>query len=780
MSDDFAPPSLIHRPAAAPPAIQLQPARSGPSGELPEERGVASWIEYLRMCRRNAGTLVTAAILGALCGLLFVLPRTPVYQARTTIEVEQANDSTLGLRDASQQISSGIDAEINDLQTQIKIMTSDTLVRAVIARMEKTHAGAAHEDKSAGSLWRRIFHMQQAGTPSTWQDAARAAANSLNVREIGTTRLIEIMADSTDPQVAAAFVNTMADEYMNQKIEARWSSSQRTTERLTRALDDMRIKLERAEDALQSYARESGLMFTSDKSSVSDERLSQLQESLSAAQADRVTKQSRDEMLGAATPADLPSVISDASLAGMRDRLLELKRQQAELSATFTPEYSKVKKLALQISMLEAELQKQYTAYKTHARSELDEARGHERLLANAYAAQAHVVTQESEKKIHYDILKREVDSTRSLYDTMLARVKEAGIASAVRASNVRVVDEARPPSVPYKPRIPQSVLIGLLSGFCVGAVFVISRERADRSIQAPGDINVYLGVPELGVIPAAATEPKDLIESGKQPKAVLTLLPATEPAPALPERVELVTWQHKPSMLAEAFRGALTSLLFLGQNGSRPRVLVMTSANPGEGKTTITTNLAIALSEIGQKVLLIDGDLRRPRLHDVFQVDQQPGLSEIMLGSEPLTPAAAAAMVKPVLMNRVFLLPSGASTSAATNLLYSPRMKELLQWARKEFDMVLIDTPPMLQIPDARVFGRAADAIILVVRAGRTTRDAALAVRQRLAEDGTRVAGSILNDWNPKKARAGYYGSQAYGYNYQAGNYQAQDSARN
>jgi len=215
--------------------------------------------------------------------------------------------------------------------------------------------------------------------------------------------------------------------------------------------------------------------------------------------------------------------------------------------------------------------------------------------------------------------------------------------------------------------------------------------------------------------------------------------------------------------MAAGAFRIVLTSILFSGENGGRPRVLVMTSAGPTEGKTTVSSNLAIALGEIRRKTLLIDADLRRPRIHQIFNLPNDRGLSTV-LAERTLNEDVLRGIVHETTVPDLYVLPAGPSGGAG--LLHSPVLEQLLKRFKQEFDMVVIDTPPMLQMPDARIIGKCADAVIMVIRAGQTTRDAAIAARERLTEDGTRVLGTILNDWNPNKSPNGYYGySNGYGY---------------
>jgi capsular exopolysaccharide synthesis family protein len=232
---------------------------------------------------------------------------------------------------------------------------------------------------------------------------------------------------------------------------------------------------------------------------------------------------------------------------------------------------------------------------------------------------------------------------------------------------------------------------------------------------------------------------------------------------------VELVTFQHKPSLVAESFRAAVASILFSGENGNHPRVIVMTSAAPKEGKTTVASNLALALAEINLRVLVIDADMRKPRMHDIFKVSNESGLTDVLKAAEPLN--GGAGVIYETSYPGVFVMPAGQGDLAVNNMLYSPRLPEIVARFRKEFDAVIIDTPPMLHMSDARVLGKMADGVIVVVRAGRTTRDTLQATVQRLTEDGTPVIGTILNDWNPKIHQGYGYG---YGYRSYHGHYES------
>jgi receptor protein-tyrosine kinase len=263
-----------------------------------------------------------------------------------------------------------------------------------------------------------------------------------------------------------------------------------------------------------------------------------------------------------------------------------------------------------------------------------------------------------------------------------------------------------------------------------------------------------------LGVIPSARAASKNGFDYYSRSRVVLTV---KTQKPKAKSPVELITSQKQPSVVSDAFRSTLASLLCIGANGDRPRIIALTSANPQEGKTTVACNLALAYVEIGRRVLLIDADMRRPRIHEIFKVVNAWGLSDLLEGRKP--PEGSEAMVIETDHPGLYLLPAGSAPSSISNLLHSPKAMDVLMKARTEFDVVIIDTPPILHMPDARLVGRLADGVILVVRSAGTTKEAAASASQRLAADGTRVLGTVLNEWDPRKTSHGGYGYQLYNY---------------
>ncbi len=732
----------------------------------PDESQPGLLIEYWHIIRRRRGVLVVTALLGAAAAFLISASQRHVYQARGSIEIQDLNEDFLNIKQVNPVTDSNSFNPLSDIDTQIKILQSDTLLERVLAKLSLKESGDPRIETTRAPSRSAASGLVPAPTSS--DDVLEAARRSLHVSQSGQTRIVEVLYDSPSPKLAADFVNTLVNEYIDQNVEARWKMSLRTGDWLTRQLSDMRSKLQRSEDSLQRYARKSGLVITSENNSVSEGRLRQLQESLLRAQAERMARQSRYEMANNSAPETLPDVLNDISLRDYQSKLAELRRQRAELAITYSAEYSKVRKVEAQIASLESDLQRERAAIIKRIKNEYDEAVEKEKLLAADYGDQTERISQEAEKSIQYNILKREVDTNRQLYDSMLQRVKEANIASAMRASNVRVVDLARVPSRPYKPRTPLNTGVGLLTGVFLGIAIILTTERADRSIRQPGDLSLFLRLPELGVIPSIATKPHGLS------RLIHTRRPAALPAPGqdpadnrllaaassrLDEHLEVATWQEPRSLIAESFRAVLTSILLSSRNGSRPRTIVITSPSPSEGKSMVASNLAIVLAAIGHRVLLIDGDMWKPGLHKVFAVPNEGGLTDLLSNAaEPQE--LLDKLTHQTEVPGLFILPSGLHVAATANLLHSGRVSEVLGLARTMYDSVVIDSPPILEFSDARVLGRHSDGLIIVARVGATTREAVLAVRNRLLEDGVPVLGTILNDWDPRSSPDGYYGS--------------------
>jgi len=725
-----------------------------PSADAAASPGYDSLLDYWRIFFRHRRTLLKFALAGLLGAILISLIQTPIYRARTSFEIQ--GTSFLEPKDGTDSGGNAVPPE-SYLETQVKLLQSESLLDHVIDRLKLQNEQPPTGWRKFTASVRHIFQFSRSSNLPQREKLISQIERNLTVRTSGNSRLLEVTYESPDPKGAADFANTLVSEFIELSQEERWKSAQGTADWLTSHLNIMKAQMEQSEAQLQDYARATGLSFTSEKDNLAENRLKELEDELSKAQADRIATQAKFE--GAKNkPADsLPEVLDDPTMREYRQKLADLQRQYAELSATLTPEHYKVQRVQAQIDELQSEMKNERSHVLRRIGDDYSAALRRENLLSNANADQQKVVADQSEKAIHYDTLKRDVDSNRRLYEMMLQKVKEASLAAAMRDSNVMIVDRARPPLLPYRPSLPMNSAIGLCGGVLLGFGFVLLRERVDRRISAPGDAQVFLDLPELGVIPLDESAIPRQISNGlypRRPRPVLARSHADCP--------ELATWKRKPSLVAECSRTTLSSILLPNDNGEHPRVIVITSPCPGEGKTTVACNLSIAVAEIGRKALLIDGDLRRPRLHKVFGVGNNWGLSDVLRGDGSLENVNISHLVRETGLSGLCLLPGGSCGVTPSNLFYSPRMSTLLNRLRTEYDMVVIDVPPMIHLADARVLGHLADGVVLVIRAGQTTTESALFACQRFAEDGTRVLGTILNSWDPKATGSYGYGGYA------------------
>jgi succinoglycan biosynthesis transport protein ExoP len=737
-------------------------------------------FQYWAVIRRNGRTIVAASFVGLLLGFFVTFAITSIYRASTTIEILAMNENFMNMRERN-PVDNNTDSDVSEVETQAQLLGSATMFKRVAARLDPQAAQAPKTRQPIpvpgwqhflhlDPVWLHKLHLAPAGSMAVDPDlAARTsvrtvliskAAGSLKVRPIPHTRIIEATVKSPDPQLAADFLNILAQEFIDQNQEARLVTSQHTGDWLNRELKEARDKLRQSEDALQEYARGSGLVYTNETTNVATEKLQQYQQALSNATTDRILKQARFELAQTSPPDSLADVLNDAAMRDLQLKITDLKRQIADLSTVFNPEFSKVRRVEAELQSLQAAFDRSRTDVLNRIKTDFEEASRRERLLSNAYDKQTADVTGQGEKAIQYNILKRDVDSNRQLYDAMSQQMKQASIATAMRASSARIVDAAEVPGEPDSPSFKLNSAVGLLGGLLLSAITVLVRSEADRTLRSQGDIKRWAELPELGAIPNANGAGSYYLYNspgGAEPRKVRVRL-STSPS-TLGDGVKLATWQGRATLLAESFRSALTSILTMGEDGARPHVLVIASGNPAEGKTTAVVNIAIAASEVHLRVLVIDADLRRPRVHHMFNLSNERGLVDCL--GRAMTQDAISSLVRPSTVPNLDVLTSGPETTAAAQLLHSSNFATLIKRFRAEYDIVLIDTPPMLQMTDARIVSRQADGVILVARAGRTAREDLLAAKERFVEDRIPVLGSILNDWDPKRSSEIHYRSQ-------------------
>jgi capsular exopolysaccharide synthesis family protein len=759
-----------HRAIPGPPERALAPAYTVydvPPAAAPTPAPVNAALDQLvRRLWRSKFIIAGIAILGAVAGVALSKLQTPSYRAITTVQLEGINQDFF-LRDAVPVSPMVANATAqNYLENQVKVLESYTLASRVAQRLQ-----ARLQKSDATSPISHFIHRFVPAKTTGPPDFGARVQKSLTVRTSLQSQVMEIAYDDPDPGVAAAAANQSVEEFISMNREARWQLVEDTALSLNRQTNELKAKLEKASADLQQYARSSGLVISGGgRETPGEDRMRQLEDALAKAVTDRVEKQSRYEAAVAGTLEALPDGLVTGPLHQYQTDLETAKRELADALALYTPAHYKVQRLQAQVAELEAAITAERKAIISRLQTEMNGAVRAEHSLQAVHDAQLHSLQAETEKEAQYEILKREVETTQHLYDSVLERVREAGVASALGGANIRVIDRAMPPHTPRVPDLPLGGALGFALG-TIGAIGLVLLRDEGEKMMRPEDL-ALAETRELGVIPSAKQE------VGLRParRTIISLVNGSAHTNGNGS-LELATWHKDSSWFAESFRAALASILFnlphtQHSNGNpeatrRGRALVITSAEPSEGKTCVVTNLAIACAETGRRVLVIDADLRRPRMHDIFNVCNDAGLADLVQQADEVDSIDLKPYLRTTSVSGLFVLPSGPGMDGISGLLYSAALHKLLMRFRNEFDLVLVDSPPMMLYSDARVLGRASDGVVLVVRANRTNREQWVRnVYRVLTEDRTPILGTILNDFRAAPAQYKKYSDYYRRYN--------------
>lgn len=714
----------------------------------PSEQRQSVFLDGMRVLLRHKVLFASIVLCGAVLGYLSTLPRASVYRARTLLDIQPLNENFFTMKKnepGGAATPTFVNAE-SFLQTQIKLLQSnsvvDRVVRKLKARPEQAAPTAAQPPAQAA-----IGSTQ----PASRQEAVNYTAARFKVRAVGATRLVEVLCDGHTPALAMEFCNTLSTEFIESSLEVRSEMAQRTSQWLTGQLTDLRKNLATSEERLQSFAREAAIVSSPDRETIAQERLRNLQNELTKAQAELMGKQSQYELALSRPPESLTETADSPVFREYSLRLTDLQRQRAELTVALTPDHPRVQKIDVQIAEVKSGLAREQDRVVGRVRNDRDGTAKREAALAAAFSQQFSTVSGQAEKAVTYNMLRREVESERQLYEVMLQRVREVGFASAMRDSTIRVVDAATLPDAPVSPSIPSSVAGGLALGCLFGIGLVFLRDNNDHRVRLPADVTAGLGIPELGVIPGVGSGPARTFAERHFGARIGSRGDG---------RPELATLTESMSSVAEAFRATMNSVLFASGEDSACRVIVVTSPGIREGKTTLSMNLAAALAETGRRVLLIDGDMRKPRLHDIVRHDNSFGLHDILASEEPVEELSLERLARPTAMRGLWLMPSGTTPRNISKLLHSKRLGAMMARLREDFEIVVLDTSPVLPVSDARLFGRLSDGVLLVVRGNQTTMEDALRARNLLTADGVPILGTIFNDWRGPKTSY-YYSTE-------------------
>ena len=730
------------------------PARPGGGSELsldllddgrrdPDEIDLLAYWKILVKRR----WLIVSCVAGLLLlALLLTLLTTPRYRATAVIQIEKQSQQIVQGGDLAGP-TYGWDPEF--LATQIGLLKSQALVERVADDLDIDQAtldglrppgwlARLKSLVSPGAVGPRAAAGEQApaaAASAADEERLRATAvalvrGGLSIQPQPNTRLVSISHVSTDPRFAARVANAVADGYIASEIDRRFGASSYARKYLEEQLSIAKDKLEQNERELVEFAQQESLVDVGQGQSLVGRNLADLNTSLADAQAERIRAQSRWQQAGSGKtlPQD---VLATTLVPSLRQQLAELNRRYQEKLQVFKPDYPEMQQIQGQMNELKRQIDAEYAAARNSLRADYDAAMAHEHMLKSQLAALRDETLDTDERSIRYNILRREADTSRQLYDSLLQRYTQISAASDVRPNNISIVDRAEPPGGPFKPSLLYNLAIALLLGAMLGVALALLLEFLDDTLKTPEDIEQHLRLPVLGIIPKLASR-QTVAQAVADPR----------------------------SAFSEAYRSVRTALQFSTESGV-PDVLLLASAGPGEGKSTSAMTLARNFAQLGKRVLLIEADLRNPSLQRTLKQVSDKGLSNLLAGNGTLEEAVVAGDP-----GEPDVLLAGPLPPNPAELLAGLRMRALLDMARKRYDQVIIDGPPVMGIADSPLLAHVGEATLLVVHSGRTRiRDAQTALK-RLHASRTRLLGVLLTQYDPKLAGHGYQyeGYYAYG----------------
>lgn len=723
---------------------------------LPED--VPHLLDYWHVIVKRRWVVLSCLLIVFSTVAIGTLKQKPVYQGRVLIEINPEQPNVLNFKEVLQISSLDVDSY---RETQYKVLQSRTLADRVVRDLQLYRVPEFYRKRALFGLIdsdpEKIPSSSDPGPPDpsmdAYRDSVRHLLDSVDVGPVRRSNLVEVSFHSQDPKLAARVANQLASDYIDQNLQVKWDETLKASDWLQGQLVGLKGKLEKSEDALQAYAQANSILFIAEKQNLVNARLQQLQEQYTKAQADRFQKESLYSLVQTGKVQDLPGVLSNKLIQDLEVRLAELEREYSQLTATVKPDYPRAVALKKQIDTLQASLNRQKKALAQNIVDEYRSALANEKFLTQALEEQKKEVNDIAEKSIQYNILKREVDTSKQLYDGLLQRLKEAQVSAGLKASNIRIVDAAEVPKFPVKPRVALNLALGIILGLGLGVGLAFFQEYVDNTLKTPDEVETLLRLPSLGVLPVFS-----LNGAGEEVKDKLVSIGPGKDRPIGP------AIQSHPAAV-EAFRNLRTSIL-LSANPV-PKMILVTSALPSEGKTTMTVNLGTTFASLGSKVVIVDCDMRRPACHRSTGVENKPGFVQCLTGHVEL---AQAILPVPGVAN-LSVIPCGPIPPNPAEVLSSPLAGELLRRLRADYEYVLIDSPPLLSVADSRILSALTDAVVLVVRAYKTPYDVVRRARSLLYGAGARILGVALNDVDIRKDGYGYsyYYRYGYGYGYRA-----------
>jgi capsular exopolysaccharide synthesis family protein len=675
------------------------------------------------LAKRKLTILGFAAIVFAFAAA-YTYTRTPVYEATARLQIDPSRSTNLGLDDGEAIPGGSYDVD-SHIKTEMAIIESETVAMRVMNALKLyANPGFAGE-----SIARRGITGTSELTPSERQQLLSTYESNLNIKVAPNTEVVEVQFRNPDPILATRIANSVVDEYMERNFLERVNGTADVSLWLSKQLDEIKSSTAASQQKLADFQRDHNFLGVDESDNIVTNRLKQLNEELTQAEADRIIKEGRYRLAEAGNPELIDSTLSNTTLQTLQTQHADLQARYSQLSAKYGEGYPALRELQQQMAQLNGQINAEGINVKTRLANEFHAAAETEDMIGKEFGEQKEQAHKLNEHVTEYQILKHEVEAGQQLYDTLQLKLKTAGITSGLASSIIDVIDRAQVPDSPVEPRKGLNLMLGLASGLLGGILLGLVQDSFDDTIRTSEELEAVTALPELACVPFVDALAGAKNEALKGPHSPIPLRSTFTP----------IALRDPTSPSAESYQ-ALCSFVLLSSLRNSTKTLVITSATPGEGKSTVSCNLATSLAQRGRKVLLVDADLRCSSIHSQLGIGL--GLSTICL-----TDSANYLRYQPIAnLPTLHAIPAGIPPADPTGVLDSARMHELMAIWRTEYDHIIIDTPPALPFADAWVLAAQADGVILVARSGMSRSKALLRVRDLLTRSGVNILGVVMN----------------------------------
>ncbi len=686
---------------------------------MENNEAVVDLKQLIEIIKRKRNYVAGFFLLSLFLALLYIFHTTPQYRAVATLLIKLEPPKLLPLHSAADLQTTDYWFAKDYYNTQIKIIKSAKVAQKVIEKLD----------------------LRDPHDPSKYVDPGYIIGK-IKVVPIEDTQLVRIVVDDPDPKKAAKIANAVAEAYSEFNVEERVKLAESAVEWLSKRLEDMKKTLRESQEKLFRFRRDNDIISIENQENVLAQKLEVVNKNYIQAKADRAAKEARYRYLQSLLRSNndvlkYTSIFDDPVLEKMRSDLVAAQEERVKLSKIFSENHPKIMSLDNQINFIKKKMREEIFKMLEKARVDYEIAIQREKKLKSLLDEYKKEVFDLNQKMIQYSSLFQDVEKNKKLYDLLLEKLKENDIARHLKENNVSIVEYARVPKAPFKPKKSIILLLSIIMGLMGGVGLALAVDYFDNTVKGREDVENYIKLPLIGYVPALMPEEAEVVKK------------------------DLFTFYHPKSSISEQIRSIRTAILFMSADHPLKTILV-TSSIPLEGKSTIVANLGVTMALNGARTLIIDADLRRGRLHKTFSLDGRKGLTNLILGQfEP-----EETIFKTNIEN-LWFLPSGPFPPNPAELLGSSRMNELIKQLEGKFDRILIDSPPVMPVTDPIVLSKIVDGVIIVAKLGKVTREMVNHTKEKLNGVGANILGIILNELELKKKSYGYYYSYSYSYYY-------------